>query len=218
MAASVESSMNCDQVCARLRANDPTLREIKFWNEPHGNEVAAALAPCLPASTHVKTLWLVRCNLNLTGLGVLLPGLHGNTSLTKLLLDGNPIGDIGAFMLGVWLSSNPRLETFSLGSLFGGCGLTTLGLSALLPGLHGNRTLSHLFLSQNALMDEGARVLALWLSDNPPLKNLWLHNCGITAQGAEFLLDAINVNDQLQDLHLFSSTIASTAPAAPRCC
>uniref|UniRef100_A0A7S4V1E0 WPP domain-containing protein n=2 Tax=Guillardia theta TaxID=55529 RepID=A0A7S4V1E0_GUITH len=153
---------------------------------------------------------------------------HVVNKLTRLVLDGNHLGDVGATALGAMLSRNQSLSLLSLcdnwigpeGStalaegMKGNEGIETLRLNGNVIGNQGmpafldllgsspSSRLSCLELSGNAIGQAGVRVLARALVDNSRLTRLDLSHNLLGADGAAYLRKGLERSVGLRELLL----------------
>ena len=124
--------------------------------------------------------------------------LTANTSLTRLDLSGNNIGDPGATLLAQVLQTNLTLENVGLSRILMG----DAGASALAKALTVNTSLTRLDLSNNIIGDPGAISLAKALETNSTLANLNLSWIQMGDAGVISLAKALTVNTSLTWLDL----------------
>ena len=126
----------------------------------------------------LQSLDLSSMGINNEGMITLASGIAAFHSLKYLDLAHNDIGDEGLQSLAVGLCSNKKLETLDLSDngLFSAIGLRRLS-DVILTALN----LELLFLSNNAINDEGMQALAVGLREHPALTrlNLSINEIGI---------------------------------------
>lgn len=124
--------------------------------------------------------------------------LEKNTSLRKLSLDSNHIGDDGAIRLGQALEKNLTLQVLWLYENR----ITQKGIKFISKGLLKNTSLQQLWLGGNKIGDEGSFYLASALEKNRTLQilNLWKNDIG--NEGAFSLASSLEKNTSLQYLDL----------------
>ena len=110
-----------------------------------------------------KALVLCRNNITKDGALKLAEGLQNNTSLEKLNLGYNNIGDIGVeYLTEALLKSNKTLLKLHLQSN----SITANGAEHLAKMLTMNRSIRHLGLDYNSIGDRGVQLLSLALRSN----------------------------------------------------
>eukprot|EP00930_Biecheleria_cincta_P083151 TRINITY_DN72779_c0_g1_i1.p1 TRINITY_DN72779_c0_g1~~TRINITY_DN72779_c0_g1_i1.p1 ORF type:complete len:669 (-),score=97.88 TRINITY_DN72779_c0_g1_i1:264-2270(-) len=209
------SADRLSQVCGALPT---TLEDIRF--EKTGKGATAGVAALLARSTVLASIRLQGCRIDDSDVAVLASSILTNLtlgaqvpdtntlsgSLTSLNLNLNSIGDIGAKMLAVSLSSNASLTSLDLGNnAIGDEGaealaqskalrhldvgnngrITARGTKALVDGL--SECLVKLSLSGNKLLDEGAVAVGSALKHGSVLTELDLSFNDIGATGLAHL-------------------------------
>lgn len=106
-------------------------------------------------------------------------GLASNTSLEKLSLNGNYLGDVGAVKVAVAMGMNPNLRLREL--LLAGNKIHTAGADSLVK--HSSERLVKLDLSRNRISD-GRTICMILRSDNSTLRKLPLTRNPIPVQHA----------------------------------
>ena len=134
---------------------------------------------------------------------VLAAVLETNTTLTKLVLDGNRIGPVGAESLATVLKTNTTLTDLELS----GNNLGPAGAESLATALRINTTLTNLELSRNNLGPADAESLATALKTNTALTNLELSRNNLGPAGAESRATALKTNAALTNLHLSDNNL-----------
>ena len=134
---------------------------------------------------------------------VLAAVLETNTTLTKLVLNGNSIGPVGAESLATVLKTNTTLTNLGLSQN----NIGPAGAESLAAALNTNTSLTNLSLVENNIGPAGAESLATALKTNTTLTNLDLHDNNIGPAGAESLAAALKTNTTLTNLFLRRSNI-----------
>ena len=157
--------------------------------------LARGLSKCLNAQSKITS----QLYLNLFSNDIHEEGIHHiaqllqNTSVvSKLVLDGNPIGDGGLKSLCEALSNNTTLEELDLAY----CSINSGPLLGQL--LSENTSLHYLSLQGNKIAD--CRSIAAGLSKNRTLRELSLCDCGLTDKCLEDL--STGLNNYIQHLNL----------------
>ena len=129
--------------------------------------------------------------------------LKVNTSLTRVDLSGNNIGDPGAISLARTLQRNTTLHNVCLSRIQ----MKDAGASALAKALTVNTSLTRLDLSSNNIGDPGAISLARALQRNSTLESVNLSKIQMEGVGARALAKALTVNTSLTWLALSGNNI-----------
>ena len=129
---------------------------------------------------------------------VLAAVLETNTTLTKLVLNGNSIGPVGAESLATVLKTNTTLTNLGLSQN----NIGPAGAESLAAALKTNTTLTNLSLVENNIGPAGAESLATALKTNTTLTNLDLSSNNIGPDGAESLATALKTNTTLTNLNM----------------
>jgi len=141
---------------------------------------------------------------------VLADVLKSNTTVTKLDLADNGIGNAGAAGLAEALKSNTTLAVLDLSRNV----ITDGGAADLAEALKSNTTLTVLNLPRNGIFDAGAAGLAEALKSNTTLTVLNLTSNGIGAAGAECLAEALKSNTTLTVLKMSDNDIGGAGAAS----
>ena len=166
------------------------------------------LSNFLETNTTVKTISL--CNSSIDGVTALAECLKYNTSLTRLELNSDEIGNVGATALGECLKCNKSLTTLILNSnKFG-----DVGAAALVECLKYNKSLTRLELSGNEIGNDGTAALGECLKHNTSLTTLILYSNKIGDVGATALGECLKHNTSLTTLNLNSNKIGDVGAAA----
>lgn len=131
---------------------------------------AIALAEVLPYGTSITKLYLGENNIGDKGIKALAKALHHHPSLKQIYLPRNHISDEGAIAIAEMLTSN--------------------------------NTLVSIDLSRNEIANEGAAAIATALKNSTTLQELQLRNNNIGDAGAIAIADALTHNTSLRFLSL----------------
>ncbi|XP_006145547.1 centrosomal protein of 78 kDa isoform X2 [Tupaia chinensis] len=180
-------------------------------------QLCKALKGCLSASTVLRNLELNGLLLRERDLTVLTKGLNKSTTLVHLSLANCPIGDGGLEIICQGIKNSVTLKTVN----FTGCNLTWQGADHMAkilkyqtmrrheetwaeslryrrPDLDCMAGLRRITLNCNTLVgDLGASAFADSLSEDLWLRALDLQQCGLTNEGANALLKALETNRTL---------------------
>jgi Ran GTPase-activating protein (RanGAP) involved in mRNA processing and transport len=230
---------NIQQVKTMLRRNT-ALQELCLAETALGSAGLADIASALYRNTSIQKLDLTHNGLNdLAAANALRELLRRNKTITELYIKHNTFGsNIAAVRciadgfranttLQVLGLSFCELDDESLSILAVGLGqqkrsLVTLDLSANQITCNGLRalanhataalsTVTHLDLSGNSVLDEGASFLAetLRLQTLPGLTHLRLFKCGISDDGLVALMLALEENETLEELDINGNTFSA---------
>ena len=129
--------------------------------------------------------------------------LASNTSLQKINLHGNTIGDEGVRSLASALKVNNTLRYINLI----GNQISKDGAQFLAEALIVNTSLDNFYLQSNRIGDEGVQSLCAALKVNTTLTRINLNCNQISKVGVKFLADALMVNIRLEILNLIGNKI-----------
>ncbi|XP_063105596.1 centrosomal protein of 78 kDa isoform X6 [Cavia porcellus] len=203
------SGSNVSKVC---RSRVPAIRskDMTF-------QLCKALKGCLSVSSMLRNLALNGLVLRERDLTILIKGLNKSTSLVHLSLAHCPIGDGGLEIICQGIKNSVTLKTVN----FTECNVTWQGADHIAkilkyqairrheetwaeslryrrPDLDSMAGLRRVTLNCNTLVgDLGARSLADSLSEDLWLRALDLQQCGLTSDGAQALLKALETNRTL---------------------
>ncbi|BBI16915.1 hypothetical protein NCS13_1_0720 [Neochlamydia sp. S13] len=140
----------------------------------------------------------------------LMDGLKVNTSLTKLNLHNNQLGDPGASTLADALKIHPSLSVLKLN----GNKISNQGATGLAKLLAANPSLNKLVLNHNQIGNPGTTALANALKTHSSLTCLILGNNFIGNTGTISLAKALEANTSLTRLDLQANQIGSEGATA----
>jgi Ran GTPase-activating protein (RanGAP) involved in mRNA processing and transport len=193
MSETVITSQNCDDVIARIAANDREITEINCRSLSAGK--FRALCAALSTNTNVTTFFSggsrMMDKLGDEGARYLANTLRLNTSITTLVLETNNISSEGAGAIADALATNTTLAMLDLT----GNNIRSQGARAIADALATNTTLAMLDLTGNNISSQGARYLADTLRLNNPLITLYLEGNDILPEADKEL----EVNDILPE-------------------
>ena len=189
------------QVLADVLVGGAELSSLSLSFNTIGATGAVALAAALPASG-LGVLRLSRVEAGASGAVAIASAIgRANSTLRRLSLDQNAIGDEGATALGGALVANAALASVDLS--YNRIGAA--GAEALAAGVGANRVLRELRLSSNGVGDAGAIALAAMLRNNSALRTLALWDSGVSCDGADAIERALRVNRVLSELFLHAT-------------
>jgi Ran GTPase-activating protein (RanGAP) involved in mRNA processing and transport len=178
----------------RLEENDKTLTRWDLYNRGLGDGGAMAVAKALqlaPNSSLTK-LFLSDNRIGNEGAKYLADALMKNSTLIKLDLDKNCIGDDGAEALAEVLWSYDTVNNTSLSYLdLHGNNIGDRGAIALAKALTHNRVLTLLRLSHNRIGEAGARALYEALQHNVTLELLEIYGNKAISKSLQMEIESI---------------------------
>jgi len=181
-------------LCKCLMSNS-TVSNLELAQNEIGAEGGDAIGELLSNNMTLTELGLFG---NEIGTGKISQSLMVNTSLTKLKLDRNSIGDEGAISLSSALLINTTLVELDLRwAHIGVEGAKKLGEALVV-----NYSLTTLHLDWNGIEDEGAKSISESLKRNTTLTLLNICGNNIKDAGAKDLSESIKVNSTLTVLNL----------------
>ena len=173
-------------------------------------DCAPILAQAMAANSTVTKLNLSENEIGDSGAAALAKAVEVNSTLAELYLLSNKIGDSGAAALAKAVEINSTLAVLSLSSN----GIGESGAAALAKAVEINSTLTLLYLHRNVIGDSGAAVLAKAVEINSTLTKLYLSGNGIGDSGAAALAKAVEINSTLTKLDLSGNGIGESGAAA----
>ncbi|CAB9510446.1 NLR family, CARD domain containing 3 [Seminavis robusta] len=147
----------------------------------------------------VTDLDLSDCGITVQGIRNICEYMKTNTSIQRLIMWGNAVGDEGAGLIADMLRENKTLRILCImGSRIG-----VEGFSHISRGLAHNKTLETIFLGNDQKVgDEHIRRLCPGLAVNQGLKILDLGGAGVTNKGLEPIEVALRENYHLRNIRL----------------
>jgi hypothetical protein len=213
-AASNSSSSAAAKAYAKLK-KPPAIR-----NKEKTNKLCRSLKDSLSISHHLNKLEIYNVTLSVKDCAQIAKGLRVNKSLKILSLDRCEIGDEGLAVICKDIQGSSNLNRVN----FSACGLTHEGAKILAtlikvqalkrhneawkdslrygrPDLDSMFGIRRITINSNELIgDIGAEALHDAFKSDLWLKALDLQNCGITTNGANFLLDGLKFNAMMHVL------------------
>lgn len=175
-----------------LRTSPDCLRELFLLVVEESSADFAVLAQALGSNTTLNSLHI--CCGRVDGAVAMADALQRNSTLKKLDLNRNDIGDDGAEVLLGSLKFNRTLTTLDLSDNR----ISITGAAALAEVLRFNRTLKEINFSINFISDDGAQMLLDALQVNTTLTELGLEHCGINFKIKEKIRSLLNRNRRLE--------------------
>lgn len=191
-----------DAIRAAFKRNE-TAKKYGFDATRYKADPVAVLAPWLCSNTTVKRLHLQFNHIGDPEVAALAPALKSNTSITFIGLSNNSIGDEGATDLANVVESSNTIMGIDLGYNTIG----DAGAAALARAVQSNTMVTSISLSHNKIGDLGATALAGALQANPNIKSVDLDNNVIGVVGVNSLADAMESNTTTTCLTLSENII-----------
>ncbi|XP_036864709.1 NACHT, LRR and PYD domains-containing protein 3 isoform X1 [Manis javanica] len=159
-------------------------------------------------SCNIQRLWLGRCCLSHHCCSSISSVLSSNQKLVELDLNHNALGDVGVKQLCVGLRHLLcRLERLWLVS----CCLTSECCEDLASVLSTNKSLTRLYLGENALGDSGVGILCEKVKQPQcKLQKLGLVNSGLTSGCCPALSSVLSTNQNLTHLYLRDNALGDS--------
>jgi Ran GTPase-activating protein (RanGAP) involved in mRNA processing and transport len=180
----------------KLAGNTVTTYVDLSWEDLSAEELGRSVGTLLASNGTITSLVMRGCSLRGASFRHLAHGLRSNTSLTRLDLLGNPLGDEGACCLAEAL----LVATLPLDDLdVTDCQIGAAGASFLGEALERNVTLQRIWMHQNPLGASGSSGLFAALARNTTLRHLHLNDCSLDAEPLEAFLSE---NRALRSLHV----------------
>lgn len=172
---------------------------VEIWNICLPRPV---LETILPQFHHLKSLLLLDANLMNDELECVSSFLKENSSLERLIIQGNIIDEISAASsFSDSVSNHPKIEKLMLTM----CGLdNSVVLDIILEGCKG---LSNISFSSNDIGSEGVSIISDFIRGNHPLQSLILDENNISNSDVAILTSALEVNTHLLHLSLENNGI-----------
>lgn len=184
------------------------LQELTIYKNSFSDDAVEALATGLKQpGCSLKALSLAHNIITQRGVGFLAEALQFSTTLTKLNLEDNPIGDSGATALANAFKRETPSPLVIL--ILKQNGITNSGAAALARALTQPQCfLQELYLDKNKIDDQGVSSLVNALEKNSSLKCLQLFENPIREEGAQLLTNVLKVNHTLYDFYPHSDEYA----------
>ena len=203
------SSNSVDSIMEGQLQNS-TIQELQIGRSHLSEENCVSLSSLLQQSVcQLRELDISWCGIRGEGAAHLGTGLTNNHSLTRLVIGGNPIGDIGAAAFGDIIRDNTVLEILHMGN----CEITSQGFVQLAAGLISNTSLKTLGLNGNHCGIKGAKAISNMLEENKTLQELWLYCDDSLEEGVAVIMAGLQQNTTLSKISLPNQY---QCPADPR--
>jgi Ran GTPase-activating protein (RanGAP) involved in mRNA processing and transport len=175
-----------------------------------GAKEAKQIAKELALNTTLKRLYLYDNCIGDDGAIAIANALRTNSSLERLGLSWNEISVDGVVAIANVLPTNKSLKKLDLG--YNGSG--DAGMTAIAQALKRNNSLMALYLQGNEIGSVALTSLADALKLNEGLKTLWLSHCSINDEGATILVDVLKINTTLTAVYLDHNSIGEVGAQA----
>jgi len=199
-----------DELVAKIKANEPTLKEFK-WDKKWSDDTKwtfggqkdmrdlESLADALRSNSNIEILSLEANWVCDAGIKVMKDFFRDNLTLRYLNLNHNLIGEEGtATLMECFRTGCPKLETLKLQKSVIGIE----GVKNIAAIISQSKHLKHIELADCLIEDDGIKALADALSGNSTLQYLGLNGNNMSDKGMKFLADAIHTNSTLQSVML----------------
>ena len=174
-----------------------TIQELQMRGSHLSVENCVSLSSLLQQPVcQLRELDISCCGISGEGAVYLGSGLTNNHS--RLEVDNNPIGDIGAAALGDMIRVNTVLVTLYIIN----CEIRSQGFVQLAAGLISNTSLKTLWLGHNQCGMEGAKAISNMLEENKTLLWLDLYDNDSLEGGVAVIMDGLQHNTTLSVLCL----------------
>ncbi|KAM5247367.1 ribonuclease inhibitor [Ctenodactylus gundi] len=184
----------------------PTLRELNLTDNPLGSMGLQLLCEgLLDPQCHLEKLQLEYCSLTTSSCEHLATVLRAKSDFKELVVSNNDIQEAGVRVLcGGLKDSASQLEMLRLEN----CGATSANCRDLGDVVASKPSLWELGLCYNELGDEGIAALCPGLLHSTSrLKNLWIGECKVTAEGCKDLCRVLRTKQSLKALSLVGNEL-----------
>jgi Ran GTPase-activating protein (RanGAP) involved in mRNA processing and transport len=190
-------------------ARNSTVRQLTVKDYVLGLDQAEQLKRLLQQKTLISFLDVSGASLGSAGLAEIAAGLYRNTTLTRLEISNNAlVNEDSAKILKDLLRRNKSLTVLWLQK--NPFGRSPSAVRCIAQGLRENKSLRSIDLSHCRLGDQGVSVLANGLgSSNKTLKDLFVSDNQITANGLAVLLDLVGSNLPISKLDLAGNPLGT---------
>ena len=183
-------------------SHNSSLTYLEISNSHFSMANVDSLASVLKDHSKCTLTWLVLqdCHISSESAVKLVAALCKNTTLKRLDLSRNPIGEHeeGVTSAVKLLVENKTLTKLGLRH----CHISSEGASELAAALCKNSTLKHLDLQHNPIGVEGASSMSDMLQHNTSLVVLWLYDDSVGEEGVHQLINSLKHNQTLKILYL----------------
>ena len=197
---------DCEALCELLKSSH-SLQRLHIDQNNLSSEIVASIITGLSHNSSLTTLVISNSHFSMVNVDSLTSVVrdHSKCALTMLCLEDCHISSKGAVKLAAALCKNTTLERLDLGH--NPIGEHVEGATAIAKMLVENKTLTWLSLRDCHISSEGAVELAAALCKNSTLKRLYLDHNAIGVEGASSMSDMLQHNTSLEDLYLCDDSV-----------
>lgn len=188
----------------------PSLRILSLADNNLGDREVTILADAIKQNRLRLPLEALQLSFNrLTCVGVesLMNAVWGSTSLLEIRLDNNLIGDRGAQLVSVVISTVHSLQRVDLGFN----SLSATGMRSLMKAVSESTNVTSLSISGNKLDTIGAKAVAYALAYNTSLKYFFMDNCSASHESQRHITAGIVSNSDVKLLAVTGFRIGAVA-------
>ena len=197
---------DCEAVCELLKSSH-SLQHLHIHLNNLSSESVASIITGLSHNSSLTFLQISNSHFSMANVDSLASVLkdHSKCTLTELYLRDCHISSEGGVKLAAALCMNTTLERLDLSH--NPIGEHVEGATAVAKILADNKTLTELYLQDCHISSEGAVKLAAALCKNLTLKHLYLDRNPIGVEGASSMSDMLQHNTSLEHLHLRDNSV-----------
>ncbi|CAF0898511.1 unnamed protein product [Rotaria sordida] len=196
------------QQLANMLELNTTLKVLRIKHNDLGDEGVMIIARALTRNSTLSTLDLSTNNVTHIGANAMAFVLQQDeTALSSLIMNENPIGDIGVASIASALITNTTLTKLKLELV----DMTVDGVREIVNMICGNNNIIYLALSRNLLGDDAIDLLADAFNDNQSLEHLYLNDINLTDQCVSSLVSILKQNKTLNSIELVKNQLTDEA-------
>lgn len=190
---------NARKIVFRALQKSESIIEVEFYNLKLDIETIVELANALGDNIVVTTLGFFGAVIDDDGICIIAKLLEKSRIIRVLNFANTVIREPGIMALAGAIGVNLVLETLN----FAYTGIGDFGIKMLAPALKANKTVTTLNIAHIGIGDEGAVIMGEVLERNATLTTLHIEeNNAISERGYLHLLNALNANTTLTNLHI----------------
>ena len=156
---------------ADILSNTSVVSGLLLNGNPIGDKGLQTIFNSLKQNNALRVLSVSECGMTSTAVPSLAEAMNLSTTLERLAIIGNPIGDHGLQTMFISLKQNTKLKFLNISD----CGMTNAGVPSLAEAMNVNTTLKILYINGNdAITDDGLACLAEVLFKSSTLVKLWI--------------------------------------------